>query len=279
MLEQNTNEWLEYRKNKIGASDAPIVMGISPWKTPYKLWREKLSLDMDNIETSWMSRGKDLEPIARKCFENQIGIKVNPEIMIHQSREWMMASLDGISEDKKTIVEIKCPGPNDHQIALNGKIPEKYWPQLQHQLEVCELDYGYYFSFDGEKGHIIKVYRDDSFIKNMILKEAEFWECMQTLTPPKSPENDFVIREDEAFCKAALHLRQVMTKRKELEKEELEMRNYLIQLSEGHNCKGMGISLSKVVRKGSIDYSLVEELKGIDLEKYRKPNIEAWRVV
>ena len=52
----------------------------------------------------------------------------------------MRASLDGISMDQE-ILEIKCPyKPNrldsDHQKTKEGKIPEKYWPQLQHQLEV-----------------------------------------------------------------------------------------------------------------------------------------------
>jgi predicted phage-related endonuclease len=44
-MQQQTPEWLEFRKNKIGASDAPIIMETSPWKTPYQLWLEKLSLD------------------------------------------------------------------------------------------------------------------------------------------------------------------------------------------------------------------------------------------
>ncbi len=43
-LIQHSNEWLELRKNKIGASDAPIIMKVSPWKTPYRLWEEKLGL-------------------------------------------------------------------------------------------------------------------------------------------------------------------------------------------------------------------------------------------
>ena len=41
-LVQQSEEWLEFRRSRIGASDAPIIMGVSPWKTHYKLWVEKI---------------------------------------------------------------------------------------------------------------------------------------------------------------------------------------------------------------------------------------------
>ncbi|MCJ7483244.1 MAG: YqaJ viral recombinase family protein, partial [Thermodesulfovibrionales bacterium] len=31
-FEQSTEEWLSWRRNGIGASDAPVVMGLSPWQ-------------------------------------------------------------------------------------------------------------------------------------------------------------------------------------------------------------------------------------------------------
>ena len=41
-LQQNTPEWLEFRRLRIGASDAPVIMEVSPYTTPYTLW-ERLS--------------------------------------------------------------------------------------------------------------------------------------------------------------------------------------------------------------------------------------------
>jgi len=279
-MEQNTTSWLEFRKNKLGASDAPIIMESSPFKTPYKLWREKLSLDQDEIENYAMKRGKLLEPIAREKLSHELSVELLPVVKNSNKIDYMIASMDGISADGKIACEIKCPGEKDHQIALSGRIPEKYWAQLQHQLEVCELEEMFYYSFDGENGHIVKVYRDDAFIKEMLQKEAEFWECMQSLTPPKYKELDFIERNDEAFCKAALHFQEISLKRKALEKEEKEMREYLIQLSEGHNSKAMGLTLTRVISKGRIDYekAIQDHMQGVDLEKYRKPNVETWRI-
>lgn len=86
----------------------------------------------------------------------------------YQPFDWMMASLDGIDIDGQAILEIKCPGPSDHELAKAGKIPEKYIPQLQHQLAVTGLKLAYYFSFDGTDGVIVEIERDEIFIAKII---------------------------------------------------------------------------------------------------------------
>src|SRR5689334_6309347 len=139
-LLQNTSEWLEMRRNKIGASDAPVIMGVSPWKTPFQLWEEKLGIGKEKETTASMRRGIDMEEEARQKFEELTGHIVFPKVMFHPDYEYLMASLDGIDMDHKVAVEIKCPGREDHECAMDGVVPEKYKPQLQHQLEVTGLD-------------------------------------------------------------------------------------------------------------------------------------------
>ena len=67
-LEQNTEEGFEFRKTKIGSSDAPIIMGESPWKTPQQLWEEKMGLKESSYENAAIQRGKQLEAQARKSL-------------------------------------------------------------------------------------------------------------------------------------------------------------------------------------------------------------------
>ena len=43
-FKQNTEEWRNWRSKKLGASDAPAVMGKSEWTTAYQLWEEKTGL-------------------------------------------------------------------------------------------------------------------------------------------------------------------------------------------------------------------------------------------
>jgi putative phage-type endonuclease len=184
MIRQNTPEWKELRKTKIGASDAAPILGISPYKTAYRLWQEKLGLVQENFPNYAMQRGVQLEEEARLQLESITGLFFLPVVRFHDSIEWMIASLDGIDAEGKFIAEIKCPNRKDHIMAQEGKIPDKYYPQLQHQLEVCQLDVNYYFSFDGKEGALVKVFRDDVFIQKMLQRENEFWECLQEFRAP-----------------------------------------------------------------------------------------------
>ena len=34
-----TREQLERRRHGIGGSDAPVVVGLSKWRTPFQLWQ------------------------------------------------------------------------------------------------------------------------------------------------------------------------------------------------------------------------------------------------
>jgi putative phage-type endonuclease len=272
-MEQNTSEWEQFRKTHLGSSDAPPIMGVSPWKTQYQLWEEKVSTTVPTSNYA-MKRGHDLEPKARAVLERELGMPLGPKVLTSGKRSWMMASLDAISFDERTVAEIKCPGIEDHKIALEGHVPEKYIPQLQHQLEVCQLDAMYYFSFDGEKGVVIKVFRDEKYIKELIEKEEKFFECMMNFEMPPLTDRDFEMKCSPEWSALAQRWHELEV----LENEKEEVRKRLIALCNGQNSTGGGIKVSKCTRKGNVDYSKVPELNGIDLELYRKKTTQYWRI-
>ena len=276
-LIQNTDDWLEFRKGKVGASDASIIMGVSPWKTQYELWLEKLGLSSTQ-ETWSMKEGKRREEEARQEFERMTGLVVFPAVLTHPEHEWMIASLDGIDIEHENIVELKCPGNDDHQQALSGSIPDKYIPQLQHQLAVTGLKKAYYFSYHGKHGVIVEVYRDDAYIKNMIEKEQEFYQCLQELTPPPLSNMDYVQKNDDLWQTVSERWKNASEQLRRFEKSEKELREALIHLADNKNCIGNGIKLTKSLRRGVIDYKAIPELEGIDVEKYRKENTASWRI-
>jgi len=274
-LVQGSSEWLEWRKTKVGASDAPIIMDVSPWKTALQLWEEKVGIKSAPEESRAMLRGTDMEPEARKAFEDSVGIDMFPQVLTHPDYDWMIASLDGLSLDGTTAVEIKCPGKKAHDIAKSGKVPDYYYPQLQHQLAVLGLPFIYYWSYDGSEGALVKVERDGQYISTLIEHESSFVMCLKTETPPDPSFRDYVekpewengLGDDIIEAKAQL----------EAANDRLEQLKFrAIAEANGQSCRGGGISIRKSYAKSSINYSKIPELKDVDLEAYRGKPRERW---
>lgn len=274
-IDQGTPEWLALRKTKITATDASVIMGASHWKTRIQLYNEKLSNDAPIPPNERMLRGTELEPIARGLFNLTTGLETKPAVLV---KDWLMASLDGLDYASGSIVEIKCPGDKDHATAVKGKVPDHYYPQLQHQIYVSDVPMAYYFSFDGVDGVIVEVPRDDKYIEKMLVEERKFYDCLLKQTPPEPTEGDYIEREDSLWIECATRWRSVTDSIKALEKEEEEIRKQLVFLSGESNTKGAGISLCQVQRKGNVEYAKIPELKGVNLDLYRKGSINTWRI-
>lgn len=272
-LEPGSEEWLAFRKTKITATDASVIMKANPWKTSLQLYQEKISEENKTFTNERMKRGTDLEPLARELFNLRTGFKMEPVVLV---KDWVMASLDGFDSVSGNILEVKCPGEKDHAIAVSGKVPGHYYPQLQHQMYVADADKAYYFSFDGIDGVIVEVMRDAAYIDKMMEEEAKFFECLQNKTAPECAE--YNERSDEAWKRLAVQWKSVTQCIRDLEKEEEDIRKELIGLSGEQNSKGAGVSLCRFERKGNIDYTKIDELKNIDLETYRKPTTISWRI-
>src|SRR3990167_4296803 len=103
--------WLEARRQGLGASDAPVILGLSPWKTPLALYAEKLGLEIEEPEqTEAMSWGLRLQPVIIAAFEEQSGRSALPQrdFLIDRSPDlpWMLASLDGWTKRRPEDAEI-----------------------------------------------------------------------------------------------------------------------------------------------------------------------------
>ena len=178
---QGSLAWKSLRKTKITASDAGTIMGLNPYMDRQALLEEKCGIRPEREITYRMQRGQLLEPVALKKYEDFTGNLMVPLVKINPFINWMMASLDGISIDQDLIIEIKCTHAKNHAMARSGKIPEYYYPQIQHQLCVCDIDLCHYYSFDGVDGVVVPVFRDKDFISRMIDLEFTFYEEMMKL--------------------------------------------------------------------------------------------------
>lgn len=282
-LIQGTEEWLDFRKDKIGASESHTIMGLTPkeWtiNTPFKLWKYKLGLAEGQKLNYAMERGIELEQKARKAFSKDFGMFVKPETVQSKDLPWMIASLDGLSVDGNSIVEIKCASDKVHQDAKNGILNAYYMCQVQHQLAVTGLDMAYFYSFDGVDGVGVPVMRDEEFIKELVNKEKLFMDCLISKTAPALIDGsglDFLPMDDNKALVTKTDewkaIKEALAPFKDLEEKEKALREEIWQIA-GQNATANGIKIQEIFRKGNVDYKKAMDSLGIaevDLEPYRK---------
>lgn len=180
-------EWLKLRRQGIGGSDAPVIMGASPWKTVMDLWLEKTGEytieDEDNERMYW---GRILEDIVAQEFVRRTGIKVRKcnRLLTHPRHKWMIGSVDRLIVGEKAGLEIKTANTFAAE-DWNGGIPEYYYPQVQHYIEVCQADYWWVaVLLGGQEFKTYKVLRDDAYIKDLVEAEMDFWRRVEEKIPP-----------------------------------------------------------------------------------------------
>lgn len=272
-MKQGSKEWLEMRRGKIGASDAPIIRGISPWCTPLKLWRQKVGLEPEVAMTPAMERGHKLEPKARKVFEKKMKKKFPAAVIFSDQFDWQMASLDGLSKDG-LIAEFKAPNLETRIMASKGKLPDYYMDQVQHQIFVKGAEMAFYFAYDegSDDGHIVEVPRNDVLIAQILEAEKDFWRRIQEYDPPEG--------QSVQSCLVSIEKQYILAKKKEQEAKE-EMNQALELLKQGANGQpfnGVYLKLTPYLIEGRVRYQDIPELQGVDLDQYRGIPSEGWRV-
>ena len=133
-------EFLARRKSGIGGSDVAAVLGVSPWKTPYQLYLDKIGDEIDNATSARMEAGTRLEPVIADWFADR-----HPELTIqrrnamyrHREHPELIANIDryivggGILECKT------YTGYDRDRFGEGGDaIPEEYLLQVQHYMYV-----------------------------------------------------------------------------------------------------------------------------------------------
>ena len=292
--------WHQWRSKGIGASEAPMVMGVSPWATPYQGWLLK-SGKVAPEPAGWAAqRGTRLEPLARAKFEDAFTKDNFPQHYEDNTltrfpaetfeKDIMRASMDGWCEQYKLAVEIKCPGEKTHQEAKDTKkCPIHYWWQIQHQYYVSDAKCIYYCSFWHAKdeheddGEVIwfPVERDDEAIEKLLEKCAEFWNFVETDTAPPLTDKDIVTTRDKVLAglvsdydEMAAEL-SILKQRLDLKKKEILKR---VKEKGWQRVRCGKAFVYHSFRKGSVDYAKIPVLQDVDLDQYRKKGTESWTI-
>jgi len=179
-LEQNTTEWLSWRYSRIGGSDAATILGLNPWKTPASLLVEKLYKVPTKV-TAAMNFGTKNETTARNLYNATTNINFEPACFEHDQYTFLASSMDGVCEELRLGLEIKCPMSNfdNHKTAMKGMVPKQYYPQCQHNLFVTGYEHLHYVSFWKNSVVPVLVKPDLEFLKILLEKELEFYDTLK----------------------------------------------------------------------------------------------------
>ena len=191
--EQGSPEWLASRLGRPSASMFSNLITTSgkPSSSAKKYIAEMVAERLTGRSKPFysnvhMERGNFLEPEAREAYEFITDLEVvETGFILHDSEEFG-CSPDGLVANDGGL-EIKCPSDGVHAgYLIDGKVPTKYYQQVQGCMWVTGRDWWDFMSYHPEMPHLlVRMERNEEFIEAMatevnkaveiIVKESERW--------------------------------------------------------------------------------------------------------
>lgn len=205
-IRANTVPWLIRRKTGLGASEAPAVLGLSPWQTPLDVYNEKRAESITDEQTEAMEFGHLMEPIAVELFRRRHGdsestrhrylgdIEPSPGLLRSTRAPHLFASLDSVIVEPsgqrvpgqiKNVTAYKRTAWSDAE----GGVPDMVRVQVIQEAIVLDADHGYVLPIFGGN-HMpepIRVDVPDDFAEWWIDYAAEWWERHVAAGAPPAP--------------------------------------------------------------------------------------------
>lgn len=283
-LKEGTPEWYAHRNRFFNASESGAVMSCSPFepRNPAELFDRKMGLTAfsGNFATR---RGHELEPEARRTFEKLFGVEYPSQRFVNGR---YAASLDGWNDSSRKILEIKCPMSLDSPLFKIEKwqdikaMAPQYWWQLVHQYHCSGALGAHFMVYHPDDWRSFEISQSD--LARDLPELLDAWESFGRHFDANSrPDDGIVWKDDSDFMALADSYHRakhnLATAKMELDEVEKAIKEYA-ESSGGKKVIGGGIQVIRSERAGSIDYSEVPEIAGVDLEKYRKPATTFWQI-
>ena len=158
-------EWLEARRRGITASEIAVLMGLSPYSSPYALYHQKTGDLPGEEENDAMRLGSYMEDFVAEQFTRR-----RPEFCVHGNgrtlyahpdRPWQMATPDRlvdevwfepdnspalIREERRLLATLECKidgGSDGWGEDGSDEIPVHYRCQVLWQMDVMDVTTGY----------------------------------------------------------------------------------------------------------------------------------------
>lgn len=279
---QRSPEWFAARKGRVTGSIAGAILGLAPYMTRDEALRSMVrsyhgaeSEFTGNIATEYGTR---MEPDAVASFEMETGLDVT-EVGFFEYEDWLGASPDGLCSDGHGL-EVKCPfGLRKGGDFKTAKEQPHYYAQMQIEM-LCAGWTGINFYQWAPHGSALEFveYDQEWFDENLPYLRQFYALYLSELDNPKHLEPLRVDLSTAVTRKMIDEIDQLKEAEDNAKDRRKEIEAELIEMAKGKNALIWGRKLTKVDRKGNVQYAKVPELKGVDLEPYRGKGSTSWRI-
>jgi putative phage-type endonuclease len=192
-------EWLNARGTKLGSSDCPAILGVSPFKTAADVYVEKVYALEGRTPyriaepfdfTNPLQRGHLYEPVIARAYELTTGVTlVSPDATVHPSHDFIAASADRMTSDGRKLVELKkvhWRAADEWGEPGTEQIPDAYLAQVQEQMAVYGVDQCDVVALIGDDDlRIYPIARNKTLCEMILDSMCDFWGRVQRREPPE----------------------------------------------------------------------------------------------
>lgn len=190
-LQQGSPEWMAHRRTVRNASDAPAMMGASPYVSRADLIRQRatgIEREIDDATQRRFDRGHEVEPALRALAEKIIGEDLYPVTGVSDDG-YLGASFDGVTFAEDTILEAKQFSAEKVACVQRGYIPpQDYW-QVVQQFAVCKsAQRCLYLVGDGSEENTYQLWIERAQVAGDIPKLIASWRQFEADVAAYTPE-------------------------------------------------------------------------------------------
>lgn len=179
------DEWLAKRRNGIGASDVPAILGVSDYGTPRSVFHDKRGEAVDDAGEAAHWGTVLEEPVAREWARRNRSVVRRVGLVAHVDDPVMMCTLD------RRVTECPLPGSRREQCALEVKcrsafkanrwhatLPDDIAGQMLWQIAVTGYDHLHYAILVGGNDYrqgVVRRADHEPTIRHIVTACKRYW--------------------------------------------------------------------------------------------------------
>ena len=227
-----------------------------------------------SVEIDWSS-GITTTPSSARMSPTEPARSAAPLCLVHDQLEWMRASLEGLSFDGSTIMPHECARPDRRSTGKRSAAVLRATAARARGLGATEV---HYWTFDGRAGSLVRVRLDREYLKRLLDAEDAFWQLVRENIWPEPAGGELDLSADPKWRHVASRYREAKAQLEGAAAEQHKLRAMLESMATARRTFGCGVELLRSSRKGAADYAAIAELRGVNLEPYRKPPVSIVRI-